>query len=390
MAAAPCATKLSLKGLLLRAMTAAATPASEGRGADHGRPAIGARSARRNDTPIRWRFLVIQEHHESFDRPLRGCCPYGLFVRPRGLRCRRREPESARPVSGNLYAVKRVSGLRGATCCWAAGLAFIVMAVNALPAFAGSEGRTSGWAGTYAAAFAGAGRLGNRIVDVDGFADWGNPGSKTGYSGAGAVGGLLVGKRFGIGGVRFRVEADAMFGDLSAGTNRLDPGCTDEAAASRFRWISTVRVGVEETIGDVDVFMSGGPALARIVNSVTDTDYSGSTCLEAGSAPGRRRLVSPRFDGSRMGDRRRFRAAAGRALGAPVRRFVSGLRQRGLSREPVRQQFMRARRRYGALPLHRQEQAGRRSPGDRLSVRRIGNAGAGGCGAVHGAQICLE
>ena len=46
-AAAPCATKLSLKGLLLRAMTAAAA----GRGADHGRPAIGARSARRNYTP---------------------------------------------------------------------------------------------------------------------------------------------------------------------------------------------------------------------------------------------------------------------------------------------------------------------------------------------------
>ena len=67
---------------------------------------------------------------------------------------------------------------------------------------------------------------------------------------------------------------------LSAGTNGLDPGCTDEAAASRFRWISTVRVGVEETIGDVDVFVFGGPALARIVNSVTDTDYSGSTCLE--------------------------------------------------------------------------------------------------------------
>ena len=103
----------------------------------------------------------------------------------------------------------------------------------------------------------------------------------------------------------------------------------------------------------------------------------------AGREPMPRRF-SPRFDGSRMGDRRRFRAAAGRTLGAPVRRFVSGLRQRGLSREPVRQQFMRARRRYGALPLHRQEQAGRRSPGDRLSVRRIGNAGAGGCG---GAQM---
>ena len=120
------------------------------------------------------------------------------------------------------------------------------MAVNALPAFAGSEGRTSGWAGTYTAAFAGAGRLGNRIVDVDGFADWGNPGSKTGYSGAGAVGGLLVGKRFGIGGVRFRVEADAMFGDLSAGTNRLDPGCTDEArgGAVSLEGVTAVQVTV--------------------------------------------------------------------------------------------------------------------------------------------------
>ena len=176
--------------------------------------------------------------------------------------------------------MKRVSGLRGVARGWAAGLAFVVMAVNAVPAFAGSEGRTSGWAGTYAGAFAGAGRSDNRIVDVDGFADWGNPGSRTGYARTGVVGGLLVGKRFGIDGVRFRVEADAMFGDLSARTDRLDPGCTDEAAASRFRWISTVRVGVEETIGDVNVFVSGGPALARIVNSVTDTDYSGSTCLE--------------------------------------------------------------------------------------------------------------
>ena len=41
-----------------------------------------------------------------------------------------------------------------------------------------------------------------------------------------------------------------------------------------------MRVGVEETIGDVGVFVSGGPALARIVNSVTDTHYSGTTCLE--------------------------------------------------------------------------------------------------------------
>ena len=184
-------------------------------------------------------------------------------------------------MSGNASGVKRLSGLRRAAPGWAAGLASIVMAVTALPAFAGSESRSSGWAGIYAGAFAGVGRLDNRIVDVDGFVDWGNPGSRTGYAGAGAVGGLFVGKRFGIGGVRFRVEADAMFGDLLAGTNRLDPGCTDEAAASRFRWIATVRVGVEETIGDVGVFVSGGPALARIVNSVTDTDYSGTSCLES-------------------------------------------------------------------------------------------------------------
>ena len=183
-------------------------------------------------------------------------------------------------MSGKAFGVKRISELCRAARGWAAGLAFVVMVVNALPAFAGSEGRTSGWAGTYAGAFAGAGRPDNRIVDVDGFADWGNPGSRTGYAGVGAVGGLLVGKRFAISDVRFPVEADAMFGDLSASTNRLDPGCTDEAASSRFRWISTVRVGVEETIGGVGVFVSGGPALARIVNSVTDTDYSGSTCLE--------------------------------------------------------------------------------------------------------------
>ena len=191
-----------------------------------------------------------------------------------------RELDVGWPVSGNTSGVKRVSELCRAARGWAAGLACIVMAVNAVPAFAGSEGRTSGWSGIYAGAFAGTGRPDNRIVDVDGFADWGNPGSRTGYAGAGAVGGLLVGKRSGIGGGRFRVEADAMFGELSASTNRLDPGCTDEAASSRFRWISTVRVGVEETIGGIGVFVSGGPALARIVNSVTDTDYSGSTCLE--------------------------------------------------------------------------------------------------------------
>ena len=37
---------------------------------------------------------------------------------------------------------------------------------------------------------------------------------------------------------------------------------------------------MEAPIGGVGMFVSGGLALARIVNLVTDTDYSGSTCLE--------------------------------------------------------------------------------------------------------------
>ena len=134
------------------------------------------------------------------------------------------------------------------------------------------------------------------------------------------------------------------------------------------------------------VFVSGGPALARIVNSVTDTDYSGRTCLETD-------LRLDADDSFRRGSTEvgwAISAGFGLPLGAPIRRFVSELRQRDLSREPVRQQFMRARRRHDGLPLHRQEQAGRRPPGDHLSVRRIGHAGAGGCGAVHGVQNSLE
>ena len=112
-AAAPCTTKPSLKGLHLCTMTAAATPAPEWRGAGHGHPAIGRGPPAGT---IRRRFPVIQEHHALFDPPHRDRCPDGLFVRPLRLRCPRRGPGSARPVSGNSSAVKRVSGLRGATC----------------------------------------------------------------------------------------------------------------------------------------------------------------------------------------------------------------------------------------------------------------------------------
>ena len=86
-----------------------------------------------------------------------------------------------------------------------------------------------------------------------------------------------------------------------------------------------------------------------------DTDYSGSTCLEAD-------LRLDAHDSFRHGSMEvGWAIGAGFELPLAVRwalrfdGFVSGLRQRDLSREPVRQQFMRARRRHDALPLYRQE-----------------------------------
>ena len=149
------------------------------------------------------------------------------------------------------------------------------------PANAGNEGAVFNWTGTYAGVFAGAGRPDNRIVDVDGFAN-DNPGSSVGYDDAGIVVGVLVGRKLDVGGVPFRVELDGAFGDLSARTNRLDPPrprtlptCPqggDETAESKFRWIVAARVGVERAMGPATVFVAAGPAVARIVNSLTDLD----------------------------------------------------------------------------------------------------------------------
>ena len=45
----------------------------------------------------------------------------------------------------------------------------------------------------------------NQIVDVDGFANWGNLGSTVDYDNSGFVGGALVGKQFEIGSALLRV-----------------------------------------------------------------------------------------------------------------------------------------------------------------------------------------
>ena len=162
-----------------------------------------------------------------------------------------------------------------------------VLVLLALPALAGGGSANAGseriafdWTETYAGVFVGAGRPDNRVVDVDGFSS-DNPGFSVDYDDAGTVVGVLAGKKFDVGGVPFRVELDGAFGDLSARTNRVDPPgpgiptCPeggDETVESRFRWIVAARVGVERAMGPATVFVAAGPAVARIVNSLTDID----------------------------------------------------------------------------------------------------------------------
>ena len=153
-------------------------------------------------------------------------------------------------------------------------LTALLLFMNGDPASAGSDDAAFDfvWAETYAGVFAGYGRMDNRIVDVDGFANWGHPGSDFDYNDDGFAGGVLVGKKFQIGGVPFRIELDGTFGDMSATTNTLDPEGLDETAKAEFRWSVTTRAGVEHAVGPATVFATGGLAVARIANSVTDID----------------------------------------------------------------------------------------------------------------------
>ncbi len=128
----------------------------------------------------------------------------------------------------------------------------------------------------YAGIFIGPGFMENRITDVDGFADWGNPGSVSKYDDTGFVGGVIVGKKFDVSVLTLRMELDGMLTNVSASTDKLDPEGLDETAESEFSWIVSARGGVEQAIGRATVFVTAGLAFADISNSVTDIDSSDS------------------------------------------------------------------------------------------------------------------
>ena len=155
----------------------------------------------------------------------------------------------------------------------ACALSVVSLLAGAGPAHAADGDATVRWKETYAGVFVGTGRIDNRIVDVEGFANWGNPGWTVDYGAAGKVGGVLLGRTFDVGDMPLRIEVDGTFGDVSASSNRLDPRDLDETAETEFRWMFTLRGGVERATGPATVFATGGLAVARIANSVTDIDF---------------------------------------------------------------------------------------------------------------------
>ena len=164
----------------------------------------------------------------------------------------------------------------------------------------------------YAGLHAGLGRLDARIVDVDGFANWGRPGWRVGYRDSGPAGGALAGRRFALGGAALRIEVEAAFSRLAAKTDRLDPAIRDERAETKLRWLAAARVGIEHAFDGATVFAAAGPAAARIETSVTDLDRG---VVDGRPTPWR---VDP--DDSFRDSRTRF----GWAAGAGVETALSG------------------------------------------------------------------
>ena len=124
----------------------------------------------------------------------------------------------------------------------------------------------------YIGGFLGSGKAHNKHTDIEGFANWGYPGSFVDYDNTETIGGVLVGRKFN--GLPLRFEVDTIFGDMSASSNKLDPKGLDETVKTDVLWILTARAGLEKDLGLAKLFANGGLAIARISNSVVDIDFS--------------------------------------------------------------------------------------------------------------------
>ena len=158
----------------------------------------------------------------------------------------------------------------------AASFAFVWVLALALAAPASSETHrnNSGGGTTYAGVFAGSAKSVNEVLDITGFANWGNPGYTVKFPGEDVVGGALIGKSFESGGIPLRLEFDGTFGSIVGSSDLLDPTDKDETGKVDIRWVATARLGFEQEIGNATAFATGGVAMAQIRKSITDVDFS--------------------------------------------------------------------------------------------------------------------
>ena len=82
-------------------------------------------------------------------------------------------------------------------------------------------------------------------------------------------------RRSGAGKWSFLIDTrDVLVLGLPAGSDRIDPAGRDETVRASVRWAATARLGLEHREGPVTVFINGGVAMARIINSLTDIDFN--------------------------------------------------------------------------------------------------------------------
>ena len=193
-----------------------------------------------------------------------------------------------KPITNRNYLIKFNAVLR-----YAALMAVsITMQMNVSLASAESGDASPKLKGLYAGVFVGSGKADNRIVDVTGFANWGQPGWTVDYSRNEGVGGLLIGRKFNTNDKIFFLESDLIFGNMTAYTKKLepyemqqfdradppipgwiDPYNKDESAETKYNWILSLRGGAGKVVSKWTIFVTGGMAVAQITDSLTDIDF---------------------------------------------------------------------------------------------------------------------